>query len=672
MAGYEIGVSGLHATQQALDVIGNNIANAATEGYHRQDIDLRPADDALTSGYLIGQGVNFDGIIRRVNQVIEEQILQQDASLSALSRQADSLRSIESAFAELSSEGISTAMDDFYNAFQELSVHPEDINLRSAVVSAAQTLTSQLRNAASVVTNLEDITYSEAQTTVQQINEYTTQIAQMNKVIYEQQVRGFNTANVMDQRDQLVAELNKMAGVDVTSTGYGQVNVAISTIPVVVGANAVMIEASLLPNEGEYDLVLNVAGSEQYETEVSGGTIGGLVNLRNDILREIRGKLDTLAQTIVSQTNQIHVQGVGAEGSFSNLTGQVMTNENFAAYMATLETGTDYSLYVRVIAPDGSVTRNEITINSSSTMATIADDLADITGLSNTTMNSGRLQITADSGYTFDFLPGAMTEPNYATPLVGGGTAATAPPAIEINGLYTGTIDEEYTCTVTTEGSVQAIGTGVMTLDIVDHDGSVVASINIGQGYTAGSSITLEDGLTIKISSSGISPGYFDDGDEFTIDALATSDASGFLSAAGINCFFAGSNASSISLSDGITESSLNIAVSRGVEQTDNANAVAIAQLATTTSDALGGASTTEYYRNLATDVGNQISFTQTRYDNAEGIQRSLVQQRDEISGVDINDQAMKMLVYERMFQAMSKYISMVDESIQTMMGIIS
>jgi flagellar hook-associated protein 1 FlgK len=672
MAGYEIGISGLHAAQQAMDVIGNNIANGTTEGYHRQDIDVRPADDALTGGYLIGQGVDFKGIIRRVNSLLEEQILQQEASMSSLSRQAESLRSIESAFAELSSGGISTALDEFYNSFQELSVHPEDVNLRSAVVSAAQTLTSQLRNAATVVTNLEDITYSEAQTTVQQINEYASQIAQMNKVIYEQQVRGFNSANVMDQRDQLIAGLNKLAGVEITSSSNGQVNVTISSIPLVVNSNSVTIEASLVPNEDEYDLVLNVAGSEQYESQVVGGTLGGLVELRNDILREIRDKLDALARDIVTQTNEIHVQGVGSDGSFTSLNGWLMTTDNFSDYIATLDEGVDYSLFVRITAPDGSVEREEIIINSDSTMDSIAEDLADITGLSNTTMNSGRLQITADNGYTFDFLPGAMTEPSYATPLVGGGTTATAPPAIQISGLYTGTVDEEYTCTVTTEGGVQAIGTGVMTLDIVDGDGAVVASVNIGQGYTAGTPITLEDGLSITLSSNGISPGYFDDADEFSLTALASSDASGFLAAAGLNCFFSGTNAASINLSETITASSLNIAISRGIEQSDNANAVAIAQLARTASDALGGASTLEYYRNLATDVGSQISFTQTQFDNAEGIQRSLVQQRDEISGVDINDQAMKMMVYERMFQAMSKYIMTVSDSIQTLMGIIS
>jgi flagellar hook-associated protein 1 FlgK len=476
----------------------------------------------------------------------------------------------------------------------------------------------------------------------------------------------------MDQRDQLIAELNDLAGVTITNGDFGMINVSISALPVVVGSNSVNVEAALVTDEENYDLVLKLANSEQYETEITGGKIGGLINLRNEILRDIREKLDTLSQTIISQTNQIHVQGVGSEGSFTSLTGWMMSAEKYADFLAGLEEGVDYPLYVRVIAPDGSIERHEIMINTTSTMESIAEDFADITGLSNTTMNSGKLQITADSGYSFDFLPGVMAEPSYATALTGGGTPATLPPNILIDGLYEGTANEEYTCTVTTEGGVQAIGTGVMTLDIVDGEGEVVASVNIGQGFTAGTPITIGDGLTITISANGISPGYFDDGDEFTVSALASSDASGFLAAAGLNCFFAGSDASSINLSEDISASNLRIAASRSSNLSDNANTLAIAQLAYTASEDLGGATTLEYYRNLATDVGNQILFTQTQYDNAQGIQRSLAQQRDEISGVDMNDQAMKMMVFERMFQAMSKYISTVDDAIQTMMGIIS
>jgi flagellar hook-associated protein 1 FlgK len=786
MAGYEIGISGLHMAQSALDVIGNNIANAATKGYHRQDINLRPAQESVSNGLLVGQGADFVGITRRINQLLEGQILRQDSTMSSLSRQMESLRSIESAFAELSTDGISTSLNEFYIAFQKLSLSSDDANLQSAVVSAVQALCDQLRSVASVVTNLGDITYSEAQTTVQKVNELAEQIAQMNGIIYSQQVRGFDSGNIMDQRDQLIAELNELAGVETSTGSYGQTNVTISGLPLVVGNNAVSIEANLRPNGDEYDLALSISGTDQYNTDITGGILGGLVTLRNSELREIANKLDTLAQTIISETNQLHVQGVGPAGSFTNLTGWPMQGDSVSDFEPPVSEGT---IYVRVTAPDGTATRYAIIIDSDSTTQSIAEDFAAIEGLSNTTIHSGSLQITADSGYMFDFLPSALSTPSpYVSlddsSLVGGGTEATAAPTIQVSGAYTGTASQDYTCTVTTEGGMQAIGTGTMTLTVTDGGGNIVdtinigegyesgdsimlsnglmislngddvspgyfndgdeftlsasvlagggtsgtaaptiqvsglytgsvnqtytctvstasseaqaigtgsmtlivqdgsgatiASINIGQGFTAstadvnGTVITLESGITITLGANGTSPGYFNDEDTFTIDALADSDTSGFLAAAGINCFFAGTDASSITLSDDIAQSGRRIAVSRTVEQTDQANALAIAQLGDAASASLGGISIKDYYRNLTVDVGNQVSFTQTQYDNAAGIQRSLSDQRDKVSGVDINDQAMQMMLFERMFQAMSRYMSTISDSLDMMMTIIS
>ena len=246
MSGYEIGISGLRAAQRSIDIIGNNIANAATEGYHKQDIDLRPASESYTNGQLVGQGVDFVGVIRRVNAMLEEQILGQDAAMSSLSRQMDSLRSIESALAELSTPGISTSLDNFYNAFADLSLRPNDVTLQSAVISAAQTLTNQFRSVSSVVSDLHDMAYSEAQSTVERINELSSQVAEMNSVIYTQQVRGFDSSNSMDQRDKLLIELNRLAAIKVVGKEYGQVNVTLSDIPIVSGIYATSIQADLI------------------------------------------------------------------------------------------------------------------------------------------------------------------------------------------------------------------------------------------------------------------------------------------------------------------------------------------------------------------------------------------------------------------------------------------
>ncbi|MEN6306223.1 MAG: flagellar hook-associated protein FlgK [Anaerohalosphaeraceae bacterium] len=675
MAGYEIGVSGLRTAQRALDIIGNNVANAATEGYHRQDIDLRPADESYTGGFLIGQGVDFTGIIRRINTLIEDQILNQDATMSSLNRQMESLRSIESALGELSTPGISTAMDDFYNALYDLSLRPSDITLQSSVVSAAQTLTNQFRNVASVVNNLQDSTYSEAQTTVQEINELASQIAKMNEVIYSQKVRGFDASNMMDQRDQLVLKLNRLAGVNVTEKDYGQVDVSLSDIPLVVSANATEIEVNLQQNGNYSDMVLLISGTQQLQGNITGGSLGGLFSLHNSHLRDILDQLDTLAQTIISETNKLHVQGVGSNGSFTNLTGWTMGQTNVSDFVPAVGAGT---IYVRVTAPDGTITRTAITVDSSSTLQSVANDLAAVPGLEdNTGVHTGRLQIVANEGYTFDFLPGVLASPSsYSpSPLAGAGAAASqAPPTINVSGLYTGSINQDYTCTINTipSGQTCAIGTGTMELMVQDGSGSTIASLNIGEGYEGGSEIMIENGIKVSLGSNGLSPGYLNDGEQFIINALADSDTSGFLAAAGINCFFSGSDASSIALGEDIVQSTSRIAVSRSVEQSDNANIVAIAGLGDKAASELGGLSAREYYVNLTVGVGNSISFTQLQYDNAQGIKKSLESQRDEVSGVDINDQAMQMMIYERLYQAMSKYLNTISDSLEAMMSIIS
>jgi flagellar hook-associated protein 1 FlgK len=104
---------------------------------------------------------------------------------------------------------------------------------------------------------------------------------------------------------------------------------------------------------------------------------------------------------------------------------------------------------------------------------------------------------------------------------------------------------------------------------------------------------------------------------------------------------------------------------------TDNLNATAIAELGDTTLDILGNLSPKEYYRKLVIDLGNEVSIMEMRHSNAQSIHRSLEQQRDEISGVNINDQASLMMLYERMFQAMARYMNTISETYETVLTII-
>lgn len=668
MGSYEIGLSGLNAAQRALDVIGNNIANAATEGYHRQRVELTPTDDVYINGVYIGQGVEFEGVTRLIDRFLDGQIVNQESTMAQISRELSALRTIESTFGELSTDGLSTAMDNFFNAMYELAAKPKDKNYQYPVISTAQSLVNQLRSLGTTVSELETQVYEEAQSAVESINSLAVQVAELNGNIRTMTVGGNDTNNMRDQRDQLITELARLTGITTVEMEYGVVNISVGNASLVAGSNAFKLELGLVVNGGNYDFGISPAGAGVYNTQLSGGKLGGLFSLNNEILRDVGNKLDTLAKTIVFEVNKLHVQGVGSSGSFGQLTGWTMTSTNLSDFDTPLVDG--QTLYVRVTYPDGSVVRESIVVDTSvggDTLTTMAAKFAAITGLSGSQVNSGQLKIVADAGYAFDFLGGVLAEP----PAAGADNTMTGNvPDISISGLYTGSTNKTYTFTVVGNGTV---GSGTVSVSVNDGSG-VVATINVGSGYVPGTVVTMHDGIKISFDVSGASAGDLNDGELFRISALTNSDASGFLAATGINSFFAGTGSTSIAVTDYVGNSvngADRIAVSGSVGMDDNANVLAMARLGDSGISDLGGLTLKKYYRGIATDIGEQISLAEIRQDSASGVWRSLTKQRDETSGVDLNNEAAKMLMFERMFQAMAKYINVISRSLDTIIELI-
>lgn len=103
---------------------------------------------------------------------------------------------------------------------------------------------------------------------------------------------------------------------------------------------------------------------------------------------------------------------------------------------------------------------------------------------------------------------------------------------------------------------------------------------------------------------------------------------------------------------------------------TDSENALAMAEIGDISYSELNSLSPKSFYRALATDVGNQISVLKIRQENTQGVWRNLSEQRSQVSGVDMNDEAAKMLLYERMFQAMAKYMSTVSKTLDAVLAL--
>ncbi|MBN2183264.1 MAG: flagellar hook-associated protein FlgK [Sedimentisphaerales bacterium] len=654
MDSFGIAISGLEAAQKAFGVIGNNIANAATEGYHCQTLNLVPSYTSQVGTVLIGGGVDVAEITRSIDSLLENEILRQYSSLGKLSQETDTLRTIETAFGELSSgSSLSKAIDDFFNSLQDLATYPDESVWQQQVVAAAETMANQFKTMEDLLENLKDQITLEAEQTIGEINTLISTIAELNDSIERLEIGGGQANNLRDQRDQCIAELSELIDVQTQSRDFGVIDVSIAGIPVVTGVSSVGLEVGY---RQESVLGVTVAGESNYQTEVQGGKLGGLLSLNNEIIADIQNDLNTLAGAIIQQVNQYHIQGVGSEGSFTQLTGWSMVSGDLADIEPPL---TDGTVYVRVIdTATGEITRTAISIDvSADSLTTIAADISAVTGLA-ASVSGSVLSIQADAGYEFDFLPSVLPSPTDSD-----FSGATSPPDVSVSGIYTGNENQTFTFTVSGSGSV---GNGTLSITVTDGHSNVVATLDVGSGYAGGDFFDLDNGIKIALGT-----GDLVDGNTFEVEAFAETDTSGFLAAVGINTFFSGTDASTIAVCSDISDSPGRIAAALGADMTDNSNVLRLAGLADQAMADLDSLSPAEFYRKFITDIGLELSVKQTRQENTEAIIKNLAEQQSEISGVDINSEAAQMLIYEQMFQAMAKYLDTVQSSLTTLMELL-
>jgi flagellar hook-associated protein FlgK len=651
MQNFSIGLTGLNAAQTALDVIGNNVANASTDGYHRQRIELSPSTYGQTGG-----GVNVAGITRMVDTLLEGEITRQQSSHSQVSQELSLLSTLETTFGEFSgSGGLNAMIDDFFDSVRALAANPLEAVPRNDTLSAAQALTSEFRRLGSSLKSMGDQVVLEAQNVTDSINQLTTQIAELNGKIQSVEIgQGQGGANNMrDQRDRLIGELSGLIGIETQQRDHGIVDVSVGGIPAVTGS--VVLELTVSLHDGG-TLAVSVGGSQSYDLAVEGGQLGGLMALKNSLLTGVQSDLDTLAQAIVDGVNSVHVQGLGQSGSFQDLTGWTIGGGTLAALGVT-----DGTFYIRVTnTATGAVQRQAVAVTASGagpdTPASLAGKIDAIAGLG-ASISSGRLCIVADQGYTFDFLPAALPEPTATN------FTAASPPDVAVSGIYNGDANHVFTFTAVGTGSV---GNGNLRLDVRDEGNNLVGTINVGDGYAAGDAAQLNNGLQIAV---GV--GALNAGDSFQVKAFATTDTSGFLAAAGMNTFFSGASASEMRVCDDVLNTPDRIATAFGVDLTDNAGALRLAALRDEGTTDLAGMTPGEYYQRTVANLGQEVALRESRQKNVEAMLQNLQKQQSDLSSVNINDEAAQLLVYQQMFQAAAKYLSTLQETMTTLMNML-
>ena len=251
MSDFAIGISGLNAADKALEVIGNNIANAATEGYHRQRIELAPSASVRVGSLLFGRGVDLKSVRRIMDGLLDQEILKQQSSLEQVDRELVTLQTLESALGELSTEdgGLNAAIDRFFNSLADLSVHPTDPVWQNQALSDAEAMVSRFRILGDFLTNLEVQIGLELENALGLVNALVSQIGELNDSIQRLEIGGGNANNMRDQRDKLIGELAELVGVETQDRPYGIVDVTVGGIPVVMGAAVMELESGLVGSE---------------------------------------------------------------------------------------------------------------------------------------------------------------------------------------------------------------------------------------------------------------------------------------------------------------------------------------------------------------------------------------------------------------------------------------
>jgi len=300
----------LQAQQAAIETAANNIANANVPGYSRQVVNLQPNTPLYTPVGAIGTGVIVQDISRVRDTMLDTNYRAQTSTAGGYSTQSGILNSIGQIFGEPSDTGLSNTLSQFYSSWSDLANNPTSAAAQSVVQQRGAAVASTLNQFSTNLDQLASNTLDSTTQQVNQINQYTSQIASINKQIVAAEANGTTTANdLRDMRDTAIDALSKIVPVRVIDHDNGSDTIYVAGATVVDGSDSKNF--SLQGTSGS--LVLQLSG-RNFVTQSPGGSLGANMDALNKDIPNAKSQLDTLAAGIVTSVNAIHTTGWTAAG----------------------------------------------------------------------------------------------------------------------------------------------------------------------------------------------------------------------------------------------------------------------------------------------------------------------------------------------------------------------
>ena len=653
MAGLlNIGLTGVNAAQGQLITTSHNIANVNTPGFHRQKV-IQSAMTPFFSGVgFFGTGTKMTTVVRAYDQFLENQMLSADTRRSEYAAYAVQIRQIDNMLADPTA-GLSPAMDAFFAGLREVAADPTNLSARQTLLSSAQALVGRFHTLDARLTEIREGVEYDIRATVDQINMLANSIAELNQRIVVAQAAGTaKPANdLLDQRWQLVTELNKLIQVTTKEQDDGTLSVFIgSGQSLVLGNQATQLGAvqdkndpqryavAIIPRNGDPILIP--------ERLITGGQLAGLLEFRRESLDSTQNRIGMIAVSIASAINNQQKLGVDLGGALGLDLFSLPAPRVIPTNAAVVSFDFDTDPFADDIANLGLLTDADYELKYDGTNYVVT----------NLNTKASKTLIAGDD--TFEGLKidiGAST-------LVAGQTALIQPTrymARDIKMMVTDPRQIAAGCPVISDVPVTNNGTGkVSDITMSNVSGVVVPPPGWGAAvltFTSPNTITVSGGFTPATLT--FDPAMQSTGAEYTLTGPGGFEFTFTLS---------GTPKDGDTFNLRLTEA--------GIADNRNANQLAALQTAKLLFNSGTGAPTATIdgaYSQLVNKVGNKTHEVQTNEFTQTTLYEQARETRDALSAVNLDEEAANLVRYQQAYQASGRVMSIAQRLFDEIISIV-
>lgn len=314
-----IGSSGITAYQRALATVSNNIANATTEGYSRQDVSLTANAPRRVGTNYLGTGAVLEGVRRQYDAFVDLNLRSSNSDLQAQKPLVTYVNRLIDIMGD-QSIGLTTAMNQFFAAGRDLATDPASTVQRSTFLRNADGLASRFRQLDGQFELLENETRQAVQSDIGKINSLTSQLAQLNKQMTRHANESDQPSELLDQRDKLLRELSSLTGIKSRFEQNGTVLVSVGDVisqGLLVSGNRsreIGLAQEAGGDAGKLQFVIDPYGETESLPNLLAGHIGGILTFREQVLKPASESLDNIAQVMAQEVNAAHRGGIDIEG----------------------------------------------------------------------------------------------------------------------------------------------------------------------------------------------------------------------------------------------------------------------------------------------------------------------------------------------------------------------